>query len=418
MSHLGWIDFSPDDRNKVENVLAMISERGTLDELGIGQIRDAYSDALFPGISTIQTRAKYFITVPRIIRDFQMLPPSRKKHGLQSYLKERENEVARVLASVHSEDEVGIIGHTRIHSGGVDRRPSVIYWNGLRTFGIVKTPLSLADYCRHIEASVAHSEMELAEIVEGSDEKDVQYKNMTIALPDQSSDWLSPDKLRLKLSVKEADFLKQKLIATPALEHSVLTQLLRHDEDLAYKAINIESDKIKAFELLTNLMLKNRKVSQQCKNNIQLANEFSLAIEGPHIIYNVIAAEKNSFDSEVIQYKEKYQAWEEKVHELRLFHADSANRWLSIFNNRSTHSTNGRPTNFVNDFCKMMQKKNVPLSQLKERVLKQAQDNKGDRSMLNKKLTDEKSIRIHRLDYRWRSAKVILRDILRVDANA
>lgn len=417
MSQLGWIDFSPDDRNKVENVLALISEPGTLDELGIGPIRDAYSDALFPGISTIQTRAKYFITVPRIIRDFQMLPPLRKKNGLQSYLKERENEVARVLDSVHGEDEVGIIGRTRIHSGGVDRRPSVIYWNGLRTFGIVKTPLSLADYCRHIEASVAHSEMELAEIAEGSDEKDAQYKGIAIVLPDQSSDWLSPDKLRLKLSAKEANFLKQKLIATPALEHTVLTQLLRHD-DLAYKAINIESDERNAFELLTDLMLKNRNVSQQCKNNIQLANEFSQAIEGPHIIYNIIAAEKNSFDSEVIQYKNEYQAWEEKVHALRLFHAESANRWLSIFNNRSTHSINGGSTNFVNDFCKMMQKKNVPLPQLKERVLKQAQDNKGDRSMLNKKLTDEKSIRIHRLDYRWRSAKTILRDILRVDANA
>ena len=44
MSQLGWIDFSPDERKKVRTVLAMLSEPGTLDELGVGQVRDAFSD--------------------------------------------------------------------------------------------------------------------------------------------------------------------------------------------------------------------------------------------------------------------------------------------------------------------------------------------------------------------------------------
>ena len=35
-----------------------------LDELGIGLIRDGFSDLFFPGTSTIQTRAKYFFIVP------------------------------------------------------------------------------------------------------------------------------------------------------------------------------------------------------------------------------------------------------------------------------------------------------------------------------------------------------------------
>jgi len=84
MSQLGWIDFSPNEREKVKNVLAMLAEKGTLDELGIGQVRDAFADLLFPGISTIQTRAKYFITVPRILRDYQALTKSKK----QSYKRE------------------------------------------------------------------------------------------------------------------------------------------------------------------------------------------------------------------------------------------------------------------------------------------------------------------------------------------
>lgn len=249
MSQLGWIDFSPDDRNKVSSVLAMLSEPGTLDELGIGQIRDAYSDALFPGISTIQTRAKYFITIPRIIRDYQALP-SRKRNGFEGYFKAQENEVAKVLARVYPQGENGIIGFTRIDSGGVDRRPSVIYWNGLRTFGIVKTRLSLADYCRDIETSSFHTEMELAEIAEGIDDTDALHTHNTVCLPDKLPGWLSEDSLRLNLSNKEAAFLKQKLIATPGLEDTVLTQLLRND--LADKAINIDSANSNALSFWPN----------------------------------------------------------------------------------------------------------------------------------------------------------------------
>lgn len=121
----------------------MLSEPGTLDELGIGQIRDAFSDVLFPGISTIQTRAKYFITVPRILRDYLALQPSQQKKyaGLEDYLQKQENTVAQILNKTHDENEKGIIGRTRINSGGVDRRPSVIYWSGLRILGLVQTKL-------------------------------------------------------------------------------------------------------------------------------------------------------------------------------------------------------------------------------------------------------------------------------------
>ena len=61
---IGFIDFSKEERNKVLATLKLLSTQTALDELGIGSIRDAYSDILFPGISTIQTRAKYFVLIP------------------------------------------------------------------------------------------------------------------------------------------------------------------------------------------------------------------------------------------------------------------------------------------------------------------------------------------------------------------
>ena len=55
---IGFIDFSKEERNKILATLKLLGTQTALDELGIGVIRDAYADILFPGISTIQTRAK------------------------------------------------------------------------------------------------------------------------------------------------------------------------------------------------------------------------------------------------------------------------------------------------------------------------------------------------------------------------
>ena len=69
---LGWIDFSKSERNKVLSVLELLSEQGTLDELGIAPIRDGFSELFFPGTTTIQTRAKYFFIVPYAFRDLEL----------------------------------------------------------------------------------------------------------------------------------------------------------------------------------------------------------------------------------------------------------------------------------------------------------------------------------------------------------
>ena len=66
---LGWIDFSKEDRQKALDVINLLSEQGAVDELGIGIVRDAFANYFFPGTSTIQTRAKYFLIVPYILRE-------------------------------------------------------------------------------------------------------------------------------------------------------------------------------------------------------------------------------------------------------------------------------------------------------------------------------------------------------------
>lgn len=73
---LGWIDFSKEDRQKAFDVINLLSEQGAVDELGIGVIRDAFANYFFPGTSTIQTRAKYFLIVPYMLSTKRICSPS------------------------------------------------------------------------------------------------------------------------------------------------------------------------------------------------------------------------------------------------------------------------------------------------------------------------------------------------------
>lgn len=68
---IGWIDLGSRDKNKILSVLSLLYAAEAVDELGIGVIRDGFADVLFPGTSTVQTRAKYFLIVPFILMELE-----------------------------------------------------------------------------------------------------------------------------------------------------------------------------------------------------------------------------------------------------------------------------------------------------------------------------------------------------------
>ena len=55
---IGFIDFSQGERNRILSTLRLLGDQTALDELGIGSVRDAYADLLFPGISPQDCIAK------------------------------------------------------------------------------------------------------------------------------------------------------------------------------------------------------------------------------------------------------------------------------------------------------------------------------------------------------------------------
>ena len=141
---LGWVDFSKEDREKVLDVMNLLQEQGAVDEIGIGLIRDAFANMFFPGTSTVQTIAKYFLIVPYVLKE-----ATEGQYG---------NDMARILRRIDQEEkdcgirlmqncptEEGIIGRRVLPKGWVARKPSNIYWNGIRTYGICTQDLTIPE---------------------------------------------------------------------------------------------------------------------------------------------------------------------------------------------------------------------------------------------------------------------------------
>ncbi len=57
--------------------MQMFSDKGTVDDLGIGTIRDAINNRLFPGTSIVQTRARYYLFIPWIYLNAEQRYPNR-----------------------------------------------------------------------------------------------------------------------------------------------------------------------------------------------------------------------------------------------------------------------------------------------------------------------------------------------------
>ena len=66
---LAWLDYSEADQRRAREIVALFSQRESRDELGLGRIRDALSDTLFPGTSVLLTRARYLLFVPWLFRE-------------------------------------------------------------------------------------------------------------------------------------------------------------------------------------------------------------------------------------------------------------------------------------------------------------------------------------------------------------
>ena len=139
-SSIGWLDLDAAASEQVGTLLRSLDEPGTLDELGLASVRDAFSDMLSPGTSTNQTRLRYFIFLPWLFGrlEAQRVPPVEFSHRLR----EDEAQLIDCLRPLGSGQ--GVIGYTA--GRDLKQMPSAAYWGGLGSWRLRRHNLSIAEY--------------------------------------------------------------------------------------------------------------------------------------------------------------------------------------------------------------------------------------------------------------------------------
>ena len=136
---VGWIDFSPEERSRTLTVLNSLSEQGSVDELGIGIVRDGMADLLFPATSTLLTKARYFFLVPYLSRLLEEEHDNERQdpRALRARFDGLERKCAEGMLACEKTSE-GIIGRIALSSGKwVTRGPGEIYWASIRSLGFM-----------------------------------------------------------------------------------------------------------------------------------------------------------------------------------------------------------------------------------------------------------------------------------------
>ena len=277
MLNLGWVDFSKSDRDMVLSVLRQLTEPGAVDELGIGTIRDGFSDILFPGTSTIQTRAKYLFIVPYICLKLERGGKLSPRQFIET-LEQNELDLIDILA-VNGAD--GVIGQRSRQT--LRRKPSSIYWNALRTYGFLSEPVTLSEY-----AALSYAKKTASELQKGlgkqkskneddtTDDSDAGMSGAAFwRVPGAKENWR--DDLAIELTSNEAAYLRERITSMPGTRDSLLALVLRENR--------LDFTKYERFDEIDALQSL---MSPEMLTDYRLARDFSRFVFGAQIRYNVI----------------------------------------------------------------------------------------------------------------------------------
>jgi hypothetical protein len=407
-SEIGWVDFSPEHREKVKSVIDLLSTPGVIDELGIGVIRDSFSDSLFPGISTIQTRAKYFLTVPRIFKDYEKLPANkRRRRKLAQYLNNNENRCMEAMVANHQNDrQDGIIGESFAEKQGeVQRKPSSVYWTGIRQFGLIHTNLSLSAFCRKF----ANPDQPLQDMVQGSDKTKgddpdaAEQANETINGPAYEDDWI--ESLTVYLSYEEASFLSRQIEARVPL--SLLGQILL-DAEVRSQFLDLPNDwNFTSFADEAPFLAKFPDALQRV---IAAARDFWQLMYGAHIRYNCLLQERHGTSKVREEFESEWNDW------LTSLQSFSWERWKSEYLWELTKLHHRRVRKHTIHFVETWidgVRDGADTQSLDELVTRQERLNKKSRARLHPTAEERigKWIGIDDLNYRLNVARTIITDI-------
>lgn len=258
-STIAWLDTTSEEQRAARELIALFTQTESRDELGIGQVRDAFSELLFPGTSVIQTRARYFLFVPWCYRDGRARGTSGERCRARGDAQERR--LIQALKAARLDDAAGLIG---VRAGtAVKILPSAIYWSALHRYGILTH-----------DTDTSHLGLREAMSVDGATElTDRQVGDWHAGLPDPPDGFPEELPSGFDLSHDEAAWLAERLVVN--IPGTPLSHLIERRERIPDgRAFPWHAIPESRFEALFH------------------ARRFSTVMHGAALLYNLLVAEK------------------------------------------------------------------------------------------------------------------------------
>jgi uncharacterized protein DUF6361 len=287
MSTLAWLAYSEAERRSALDLIALFKERDTRDELGLGVIRDALADLFFPGTSTIQRRARYFLFVPWTYLRLE------KKHVPSADVAKqaRRDEIELIKELIKVEDEEGIIGVQARET--LKRLPSNIYWQGLGRLGIRLFPGSQDQYHRSLDRY--YKRLQDAANVQAEDREAAGARlipNWLASLPPCPQGF--PKGATFVLARGEAEYLSERILS--AVPTSLLAFLVSEGKPSETTAFPWMHPQFAEFP-------------PAIRGALEHSRCFSELMHGAAMLYNLMLAQKQPAPARRKQYTEALGAW-------------------------------------------------------------------------------------------------------------
>lgn len=279
---LTWLDLTATDRDRMRRVLDLFTEQGTIDELGLGTLRDTLSDALFPGTSSIQTRLRYVLFVPWL---YQKLERDRAKAGDIAEAARRA-ELALIAPLIANTDNDGVIGGRA--RGALKRLPSMVYWSALIRWGLFAHDQSQGWYHARFDRFTRRRPVDPT-----ADDPGVVWTATPAwnrRLPEPPDGF--PNIVSFALTRNEAVFLRDQLAGRC------------HDSLLAWLAAEGVAPTGSFWDDPAALQAPDR-----LRGTVDLARRFSLHVEGAPLLYNLMLAELRAARTDDPKNKEMIESY-------------------------------------------------------------------------------------------------------------
>lgn len=391
-----WLDYSEQERRRALDVISLFKLQDTRDELGLASIRDAFAERFFPGTTTIQTRARYFLFVPWLCRELE------KRHVASTHAPQRLRRLEEALIPhlMNSKDVDGLIG--REAGKTVQRMPSSIYWAGLRRWNILIFEGSLAQYFRSLDrfydSSKGHRSM-----LDANAEIRPEPRNWHPHLPSPPEGF--PEDASLMLDSREAAYLRERILNTcPGTL-------------LAYLADRGERWEWTNFVWFHDLAAE---FPNGISHGLAHARLFSEVMHGAARLYNVMLAEAQGREDLTEKHQAAFGVWaeERQAQVQRLVSWDLRDFWtlVSAAGARVTAPTR----TFVTDWIERVRGSRHPRHMLASRDTRELIRRREERLKKGRaRLSNRRHLELWKgdsgtsqLDFRWTVSQRLLLDII------